>query len=428
MPPVAYLRRSRVDSRRPGDVSHEQQLTAIRALAERHGDKPDELVLIEDWGRSGRASKQHLRAGFAELERMVKEGQATAIYAYSANRLARSLETLTRLAKLCAGIDPKTGKTLEGATTVPIRVHDGQSPDITDANGRLVFHILGSVAEWQAEWTQERMIEATKVRRARGDHMGPAPYGYKVVDGQLVDHAGEDFALVLAAYEAERTYVGTARRLNAEHVPTRAGEPWQASTIQGMLARRAPALMPRHPTRGRPPKRAFLLSGLLRCPCGATLTGTRSHGRTATGYQCKRSLVQPDHARPASVAESKLIEWIQAEADRLVPPYDQLEHAESDQEDLRTALEGRRARVVEAFLDGTVEKARRDAELVAIDAELDRMVMTPRLDSIEPIDWSWSAEVINGVLRSLFAYVELDAELRCFRAEWFVPEWRADPS
>src|SRR5688500_10920005 len=138
---VAYLRRSRVDTRKPGIVSHEQQLEACRRLAAQHGDDPDALVIIEEWGKSGRAEQPHLRDGFARLEAMIRDGECSAVYAYSANRLARSLETLARLAKLC------------GEHEVPIRCHDGYSPDVTTATGRMVLGILGSVYAWQAEWT-----------------------------------------------------------------------------------------------------------------------------------------------------------------------------------------------------------------------------------------------------------------------------------
>jgi site-specific DNA recombinase len=419
MPPLAYLRRSRVDTRRPGDVSHEQQLTAIRALAAKHGDDNDELVIIEDWGRSGRAEKQHLRAGFARLEDMVRSGEATAIYAYSTNRLARSLETLTRLAKLCAGIDPKTGKPIEGAKLVPIRVHDGQSPDVTNANGRLVFNILGSVAEWQAEWTQERMVEATKVRRARGDHMGPAPYGFRVVDGQLIENPDENIDDVIGAFDSAGTYVGAARRLNAQGIPTRAGRPWQASTVKQMIGREAPEKQPRRPIRGRPPRAEYRFAGLLRCPCGGTLSGT-FYG----GYTCKRALLVPGHPHPHTIAESKIRSWIEGEAARFRGP-SAVQAGSEDDEARRTELDDRRARVVDAFLDGTVDKGRRDSELDAIDAELDRLSAAVRVVDVPQLDWAWQPGAVNAVLRALWDHVELDPELRPVRAEWLVPEWRA---
>jgi hypothetical protein len=44
---------------------------------------------------------------------------------------------------------------------------------------------------------------------------------------------------------------------------------------------------------------------------------------------------------------------------------------------------------------------------------------------VPAIDWSWSAERINAVLRAMWERVELDDRMRPVRAEWLVPEWRA---
>jgi len=44
---------------------------------------------------------------------------------------------------------------------------------------------------------------------------------------------------------------------------------------------------------------------------------------------------------------------------------------------------------------------------------------------VPAIDWTWPAERINAVLLALFVSVQFDAQMRPFRAEWLVPEWRA---
>ena len=127
--PVAYLRRSRVDTRRPGAMSHAQQLEAIKGLASRHGD-PEPFV-IEDWGRSGREEKTHLRDGFAALTAMIRAGEVSAVYAYDLSRLGRSIVTVHQLAKQCE----KAG--------IPVRCATGHSPDVSTAEGRMVLGILG---------------------------------------------------------------------------------------------------------------------------------------------------------------------------------------------------------------------------------------------------------------------------------------------
>lgn len=412
MPAIAYLRRSRVDTRRPGDISHEQQLDAIRALATRHGDDPDQLLVIEDWGRSGRAEKQHLRAGFARLEELVKTGEATAIYAYSASRLARSLEALARLAEACQ------------AARVPIRCADGYSPDVSTATGQMVLGILGAVYKWQADWTRERMNEATALRRKRGDHMGPAPFGFRVVGGKLTTNDDESPDVVLDAYRRAGSLQGAARVLNAEGTRSRGGRPWRASTIRDMLVRTDASELPRHAKIGRPARHAFALAGLLRCPCGAHLTG-QNRPRGGISYMCKRAPNLAVHGRPYTVDGTALLAWVKDEAARLQPPTMIATGGEEATARLEE-LAGRRARVVEAFLDGTINKARKTEELAAIDVELDRLDTTSRIVEVPSIDWTWPAAQINAVLRALWQGIVLDERLRPVSAEWLVPEWRAE--
>jgi len=413
MPALAYLRRSRVDARRPGHVSYEQQLDAVRRIAAQHGDDPAALVILEDWGRSGRAEKQAARKGYAALVEMIEAGGVTALYAYSMNRLARSLETMTKLAKLCA------------AHAVPIRCADGFSPDISTSTGRLVSDILSAVHEWQATWTAERMAEASTLRRKRGDHMGPASYGFRIVGGQLVDRPEEDFGRVIAAYEATHSIQGTARRLNAENVPTRAGRPWTASSVRGMLSARAPELLPA--VKGtRAGARAHTFTGLLRCPHdGSMLGGHARGGRVA--YGCRLAPEAAAHPRPWSISAAKIQPWAEQEAARLVMPGDTIEGEDAEAAaGERVALEARKRRIADNYEDGLIPKTERDAKLAAIEEAAEKIERRTTAGVIpQAVDWDWPPRTLNGVLKALWEYVELGPDLRPIRAEWIVPEYRA---
>jgi DNA invertase Pin-like site-specific DNA recombinase len=410
MPAVAYLRRSRVDANRPGAVSHEQQLAAVRDLATRNGDDPDHLEVIEDWGRSGRIAKQGKRDGFGRLLEMVAADEATAIYAYSLSRLGRSIETLAILFERCA--DRK----------VPIRCVDGFSPDTSSSTGALVATIIGSVHRWQAEWTRERAAEATAIRRTRGDHIGPAPYGSRVVGGKLVDNPGEDIDQVVEAFRETRTYQGAARLLTLQGVPSRRGGHWTASSVHQMLQARAPDLVPAPTSRGRVVS-SFRLSGLLQCPHdGAMLTGRTFRGRYIA-YSCRRAPQDPTHPHPRSIAEDRVLPWIVDQvATRLRVPVDQAV-GDPEAEARRPALEARRGRVTEAFLDGTIDKARRDAELLAIADELEGLGARAQVLEVPDVDWSWSPATLNGVLRTVVDHVVLGPDLLPIDAVPRVPEW-----
>ena len=289
MTAVAYLRRSHVDPQRKGAISHEEQLAAVQKLAAQHGDDPKAMVVLEDWGKSGRASRQAERTAFAELEEMVANGQATALYSYSLSRLARSIEVLDRLAHLCA------------EKGVPIRCADGYSPDVSTATGRMVLGILGSVHQWSAEWTAERAAEGMAIRRARGEHIGPAPFGFSTTNGKLLERETEDPTAIVAAYAKTRNFQAAARLLDAEGIPTREGRPWEPSSIRGIIRRVAPELLPLRSNAHRPRQLpAFRLSGLLRCRCGATLS-PKGYPTGRVEYGCKRAWRSgPTDDRPVS--------------------------------------------------------------------------------------------------------------------------------
>jgi DNA invertase Pin-like site-specific DNA recombinase len=410
MPPVAYLRRSRVDARKSGIVSHEQQVNAVRDLVAKHGDDPDRVVWLEDWGKSGRIEKQHLRTGFAELERMVRDGEATALYTYSANRLARSLESLARLTMACE------------ERKVPIRCADGYSPDVSTSTGRMVVGILGSVYAWQAEWTSESAVGGVEVRRSRGDWIGPAPWGKRVVGGKLVDHPDEDVEDVAGAYREAGTYQGAARLLATRKIKSRRGR-WAASAVRSILRYGKPELISPTTRRGRPPKKDFRLSGLLRCPCGATLSGKNERGGTVS-YLCQRAGEDPDHSRPRSIAESKVLPWVEAEAARYrQPPDERTDRALVEAN--RSALVSRRERVGIALIDGLIDRAEALTQARAIDDELAALpaaATPPRLRRIDPA--TWSPREYNDVLRSLFRGIDLGSDLKPVRAQWRDPSWR----
>jgi DNA invertase Pin-like site-specific DNA recombinase len=411
---VAYLRRSRVDTARPGVLSYEQQLQAVRKLAADHGDDPDKLLILEDWGKSGRAERQSSRGAFARLEAMIEAGDVKAVYAYSISRLARSLEVLSRLVKLCERQD------------VPIRCAHGHSPDVSDSTGRLITSILGAIEQWQAEWNQERMAEATALRRARGDHVGPATYGWRVRAGKLERRPEERVELLIEAYREAGSAHGAARLLTERGVPTRNGRPWAASSLHGILEREVPDLLPAHPSPGPKALTVARLAGLLYCPCGARLTARRLRrpgGQFA--YECRRSFDDPAHPHPRTVVESQLLPWVQQEAARLQVPADQVLIGEDVDPAPRQSLEARRRRVVDNYEDGLVDKAERDAKLLAIASELERIAATEELVDVPDLDWTAPTAEVNRVLRAMWSKIELGPDLRPVRAEWLVPEWRA---
>lgn len=407
--PYGYIRRSaRPNLERPGVVSHEQQVDAIRRLATRNGDDPDSLVILEDWGVSGRSSSEQRRTQFAQLERDVRAGRVSVIYAWSINRLARSLVTLTRLVEACK------------VARVPIMCHDGYSPDVTTSTGVLILNILSSIHKWQADWTSERAREAVALRERSGGQQGPAPYGWKVVDGVLVPNDEEFLSEVIRIYAEVGSYQGTAKRLNVLGIPTKHGGPWGATVVREIIRRDAGGLVSPGVGRGRSSSGSFRLSGLLRCGCGGVLTGRAFRGGQWPAYTCKRAATVPGHPRPATVSERRILPAVRKAMDRTEPTEGALERARERE----NALKGRRAKILESFFDGVIDRETRYQKLAEVDVLIDKarrkrslLEYVPRMDL-----QGGDPREVNQWLRKHVERIELSADWKVIDVVFDLPE------
>ena len=297
--PVAYLRKSRVTNDR--HLSWEVQEGKVRELADQHGENGN-LLLLSDWNRSGGTGKK--RPAYDQLIAMIEADQVAALYGYNLSRLSRSISDFTKLAELCV------------EHGVPIRLAADQNLDFTTASGRFVVNVLASVAQMQRELASEASKDTVAVRRARGDRIGHPNYGEK---------DGEDLEAVLQAYRDAGSVIGAGRLLNERGVPTRQGRPWSTTPVREILARHG--VLPYRKRPGAKNAAPFILFHLLRCHCGrmmsasrfTTTGGTKTKTYVQVVYRCLAGRTTSDHGR-LNVSESKMIEWVKAEASRFRVP------------------------------------------------------------------------------------------------------------
>jgi len=394
--PVAYIRRSFSRRHDPGDVSREFQTAEVRRLAGE--DAADLVVKAGDWGKSAAREHTARRLDFLEMIEMIERGEVSTLYAYSADRLARSVQWSARLLDACE----------DGGTTI-VTGEGRYAPD--DDSGRQMFHFLAMQNEGALRQMKRKTRASFDVRKARGDHLGPAPFGQKVVAGQLVDNPVESLDAVRNAYRRAGTLQGAARLLNTEFEPTRSGKPWRATTLRGILDRLE--VLPRRAPRGRTPSRPYLFARLLQCPCGATMTGrVNTKGRRGFAYECKQAATVPDHG-PYSISEARLLPIIRAEADRLRGLPDRILTGGEDAEARRAELIEDRERVTDTYLDSRSGKSKewRNARWDEIDAELDRLDFIETIVEVPAADWDWPTDDLNRHLRLLWERVELGADL-----------------
>ncbi|CAN5705457.1 hypothetical protein BH23CHL7_BH23CHL7_20810 [soil metagenome] len=403
MSAYAYLRKSSV--RDPArDTSPETQEREVRALAKRHGDNGSTLVILADWDISGRGQYTKKRLAYQQLIAAIEAGACSAVYSYSLSRLGRSVTELSRLFDLCH------------EHGVPVRLVV-DAVDTSTASGRLLANVLGSVAQFEADVTSERMRAMFATKRARGEPVGTAKfYG----DGE-----GEDVAAVLAAYSEAGSHSGAARLLNERGIkPRNSKRGWWPSSVAVVIQRLNGQQDGPHATKAVGPD--FLLAKVLRCPtCGTMLTGLRDRhdgpngGRTR--YACRLGSVRP-HER-VSITEHLILPAIRAEADRLVTPEQLVSEGDTAQ---RADLEQRKARVLDMFEAGHVDRDERERRLAAINEQVARLDAHRTIAAIPRLDWTWPPKQINAVLRAMFEAIELDpATFQPVRFEWMVPEWRA---
>lgn len=402
MTAYAYLRKS-VSRDTSREVSHEVQEEAVRSLAARHGDT--DLTLLSDWDKSGRLGADK-RPGYRALLEAIENGRATAIYSYSLSRLGRSVSELARLIADC------------DARGVPVRIAV-DAVDTSTASGRLLTHVLASVAAFEADVASERVRAANAAKVARGESLGSTPvYGAA---------PGEDAQAVLDAFRQTGSYSAAARLLNEQGVKPRSSKRgvWWPSSVAVVAKRMDPSITIQRPTRGyKVGGTDFTLARLLRCPtCGTLLSGTRDREGRRVRYSCRLGGSMP-HQR-VTITESHILPAIRDEVAHLRTP-DEVATTGYEDESQQRNLEARRERILDMYEAGHIDREERERRLRLVLEDMNRVQSRQVILTVPTIDWEWPPKVINRVLRAILAEVRLDPEtFQPTGFEWTVPEWRA---
>jgi DNA invertase Pin-like site-specific DNA recombinase len=216
---VGYIRVSTQGQAEEG-VSLEAQRSKIDAWCKLHDA---ELVeVFHDAGISGASMgrREGLQAALKAT------GKGMALVAYSISRIARSTRDMLDIAEL---LDRK------GADLVSLT----EKIDTTSAAGRMVFRMLAVLSEFEREQVGERTKAALAHLKANGEKYGPIPFGYREVEGRLVEVSKE--ARIVAEIARMRgrgvAFKAIADRLNEEGIEGKRGGKWHASTVRYILHR-----------------------------------------------------------------------------------------------------------------------------------------------------------------------------------------------
>ena len=114
-----------------------------------------------------------------------------------------------------------------------------ESLDTASAAGRLVLNIMTAVSQWEREAIGERTRDALRHKKANGERVGTAPYGWHPApDGiHLEGHPGEQEVLSqVRDLRANGCTLRTiAAELNRQGSLTRRGTPWRVQYVQAVL-------------------------------------------------------------------------------------------------------------------------------------------------------------------------------------------------
>ena len=218
---IAYLR---VSTERQADtgVSLDAQQEKARAYASLYDLDLTEMIID-----AGESAKTLDRPGLQRALSMLKTGQADALLVVKLDRLTRSVVDLGKLIETYFA----PGKAALMSVSEQI--------DTRSAAGRLVLNILASVSQWERETIGERTSVAMRYKRAKGEYIGGhAPYGFELVNGDLVEDSYEQGVIQQARElrESGLSLAAVAKELDRRGIQARNGKAFAAMQVKRMVA------------------------------------------------------------------------------------------------------------------------------------------------------------------------------------------------
>ena len=212
---VAYARYSSAGQR---DVSIEQQLTDIRAYAQREG-----YTLVHEYADRAKSGFSHMekRSEFNRMLSAAKAHKFDTVIIWKTDRFARNRED----AAVCKGQLKRCG----------VRVVSAMEPIPEGSAGILLESMLEATAEWYSKALSENVIRGLHDNARRCLWNGNRVFGYDhAQDGTYIVNEAEAATVrqIFAWYRAGCSAANIAARLNSTGIPNARGHKW---TLSGVL-------------------------------------------------------------------------------------------------------------------------------------------------------------------------------------------------
>lgn len=222
---VAYLRVSTTEQANEG-CSLDAQLERVKAYCVMSG--LDLVATYREEGVSG-AKALDTRTQGRQLVEALKSGRAGHVVAMKLDRLFRdAVDCLTA-----------TREWDRAGTTLHLVDMGGTCLNTGSAMGRMFLTMAAGFAELERNLISERTSAAMTHLKAGCRHVGSPATGFEMVEGQLVAHEAEQFAVQRAVELRENclTLREIAAQLEAEGHPTKRGGKWAPSVVREILTR-----------------------------------------------------------------------------------------------------------------------------------------------------------------------------------------------
>ncbi|MFM2090168.1 MAG: hypothetical protein RLZZ127_657 [Planctomycetota bacterium] len=296
-PWVIYCRVSTEEQATEGASMAAQEQACRGYCQQRH------LAVAEVVTDPGISAKDMQRPGVQRVLNLLRSGTVAGVVVWRLDRLTRSLRDLLSIIDLSES---------SGIALASVTEHIATDNPM----GRLMLHMMGSMAQWERETIAERIRLGIRQRQQDGAWLGGTiPAGCRVVDGpdgsrRLVADpvTGPIVAQVWAKVAHGASLMDAVHYLRATGIPAPRGKGWRVQTVASLLHQErlvgllvdqetftaAEAVLAgryRKPTRQRVSAavRLYPLNHLARCAnCGGSMCGVpaRSKGREYYYYRC----------------------------------------------------------------------------------------------------------------------------------------------
>lgn len=215
---IGYSRVSTEEQAKNG-LSLRSQESTIKTYAKLKKLSPVEIIADSESG------KILEREGMQRLISLCEQGEVSHLIVYKMDRLTRKTRDLLELVE---DVFVANGVCFHSVT---------ENVDTTGPLGKFFLTLMGALAQMERELIVERIKDALKEKKRRGEPLGSPALGFEAKNKKRVeDPEGLEVVRYIKTLRRKRlSHREIATRLNKERISTKRGGNWHGSTVSYIL-------------------------------------------------------------------------------------------------------------------------------------------------------------------------------------------------